>query len=35
MLYTTPVVCQWLDRLAHRFANYRIGHPIPQELPAD
>jgi len=30
-LYTTPVVYLWFDRLAHRFARYRIGNPIPNE----
>jgi len=30
-LYTTPVVYLWFDRLAHRFAKYRIGNEIPQE----
>jgi len=30
-LYTTPVVYLWFDRLAHRFAKYRIGNPIPRE----
>ena len=34
-LYTTPVVYLWFDRLAHRFEKYRIGNPIPQELPGD
>ena len=34
-LYTTPVVYLWFDRLAHRFEKYKIGNPIPQELPAD
>ncbi len=33
-LYTTPVVYLWFDRLAHRFEKYKIGNPIPQELPA-
>ncbi len=30
-LYTTPVVYLWFDRLAHRFAKYRIGNEIPRE----
>jgi len=30
-LYTTPVVYLWFDRLAQRFAHYRIGNPIPHE----
>jgi multidrug efflux pump len=30
-LYTTPVVYLWFDRLAQRFARYRIGNPITQE----
>jgi len=30
-LYTTPVVYLWFDRLAARFAKYRIGNEIPQE----
>ncbi len=30
-LYTTPVIYLWFDRLAHRFARYRIGNPIPNE----
>jgi multidrug efflux pump len=35
-LYTTPVVYLWFDRLARRFARYRIGNPIPREpVPAD
>jgi multidrug efflux pump len=34
-LYTTPVVYLWFDRLAHRFEKYRIGNPIPHEMPAD
>jgi multidrug efflux pump len=28
-LYTTPVVYLWFDRLAQRFARYRIGNEIP------
>ena len=34
-LYTTPVVYLWFDRLAQRFAKYRIGNPIPHEGMAD
>jgi multidrug efflux pump len=34
-LYTTPVVYLWFDRLGHRFEKYKIGNPIPQELPSD
>ncbi|MBZ5681161.1 MAG: multidrug efflux RND transporter permease subunit [Acidobacteriia bacterium] len=35
-LYTTPVVYLWFDRLARRFAKYRIGNPIPHEaFPGD
>jgi multidrug efflux pump len=34
-LYTTPVIYLWFDRLAQRFAKYKIGNPIPQEIPAD
>jgi len=30
-LYTTPVVYLWFDRLAERFAKYRLGNEIPQE----
>jgi multidrug efflux pump len=30
-LYTTPVVYLWFDRLAQRFAKYRVGNPIPRE----
>ena len=30
-LYTTPVVYLWFDRLAQRFAKYRIGNEIPSE----
>jgi multidrug efflux pump len=30
-LYTTPVVYLWFDRLAQRFARYRIGNPITEE----
>ena len=34
-LYTTPVIYLWFDRLAQRFAKYKIGNTIPQEMPAD
>ncbi len=34
-LYTTPVVYLWFDRLALRFAKYRIGNEIPKEMSAD
>ena len=38
-LYTTPVVYLWFDRLAQRFARFRIGNPIEEptggDLPAD
>jgi multidrug efflux pump len=34
-LYTTPVIYLWFDRLAQRFARYRIGNEIPGEMPAD
>jgi multidrug efflux pump len=34
-LYTTPVVYLWFDRLAQRFEKYKIGNPIPQDVPAD
>jgi multidrug efflux pump len=30
-LYTTPVVYLWFDRLAQRFAKYRIGNEIIEE----
>jgi multidrug efflux pump len=30
-LYTTPVVYLWFDRLAMRFAKYRIGNEITEE----
>ncbi|HZQ21561.1 MAG TPA: multidrug efflux RND transporter permease subunit [Terriglobales bacterium] len=35
-LYTTPVVYLWFDRLAQRFARFKIGNPIesPAEGPA-
>jgi multidrug efflux pump len=32
-LYTTPVVYLWFDRLAHRFARFRVGNPIEEPLP--
>ena len=35
-LYTTPVVYLWFDRLAQRFAKYRVGNLIPREpAPGD
>ena len=35
-LYTTPVVYLWFDRLAQRFAKYRVGNTIPREAaPGD
>jgi multidrug efflux pump len=35
-LYTTPVVYLWFDRLALRFAKYRMGNEIPREAaPGD
>jgi len=30
-LYTTPVVYLWFDRLAQKFARYRIGNEITEE----
>ena len=33
-LYTTPVVYLWFDRMAKRFAKYKIGNPIPHEAAA-
>jgi multidrug efflux pump len=33
-LYTTPVVYLWFDRLAQRFARYRIGNVITEEPAA-
>jgi len=32
-LYTTPVVYLWFDRLAQRFAGYRIGNPMEEPAP--
>ncbi len=32
-LYTTPVVYLWFDRLAQRFARYKIGNPIEEPAP--
>jgi len=29
------VVYLWFDRLAQRFARYRIGNPIPHEAMSD
>ena len=34
-LYTTPVVYLWFDRLARRFARFRIGNPIEEPAGAD
>jgi multidrug efflux pump len=34
-LYTTPVVYLWFERLARRLEKYRVGNPIPREMPAD
>jgi multidrug efflux pump len=34
-LYTTPVVYLWFDRLARRFARFRIGNPIEEPSGAD
>jgi multidrug efflux pump len=33
-LYTTPVVYLWFDRLALRFARFKIGNPIEAQGPA-
>src|SRR5438309_6405445 len=32
-LYTTPVVYLWFDRLAQRFARYKIGNPMKEPAP--
>ena len=32
-LYTTPVVYLWFDRLAQRFAGYKIGNPMEDPAP--
>jgi multidrug efflux pump len=32
-LYTTPVVYLWFDRLAERFARYKIGNPMEEPAP--
>src|SRR5437879_5017664 len=32
-LYTTPVVYLWFDRLAQRFARYKIGNPMEEPTP--
>jgi len=32
-LYTTPVVYLWFDRLAQRFARYKIGNPMEEPAP--
>jgi multidrug efflux pump len=34
-LYTTPVVYLWFDRLAQRFARFRIGNPIEEPATGD
>ena len=34
-LYTTPVVYLWFDRLAARFARFRIGNPIEEPATGD
>jgi multidrug efflux pump len=34
-LYTTPVVYLWFDRLAHRFARFRVGNPIEDPAIGD
>jgi len=34
-LYTTPVVYLWFDRLARRFARYRIGNQIEPQTTGD
>jgi multidrug efflux pump len=34
-LYTTPVVYLWFDRLARRFARFRIGNPIEEPAAGD
>ena len=33
-LFTTPVVYLWFDRLARRFARFRIGNPIEEPSAA-
>jgi multidrug efflux pump len=32
-LYTTPVVYLWFDRLAQKFARFRVGNAVPPEEP--
>jgi multidrug efflux pump len=32
-LYTTPVVYLWFDRLAQKFARYKIGNPMEEPAP--
>jgi multidrug efflux pump len=32
-LYTTPVVYLWFDRLAQKFARFRVGNAVPPEQP--
>ena len=34
-LYTTPVVYLWFDRLARRFAHFRVGNPIEEPAVGD
>jgi multidrug efflux pump subunit AcrB len=34
-LYTTPVVYLWFDRLAARFARFRIGNAIEEPATGD
>jgi multidrug efflux pump len=34
-LYTTPVVYLWFDRLAKKFARFRIGNPIEEPAIGD
>jgi len=34
-LYTTPVVYLWFDRLAKRFARFRIGNPIEPSMATE
>ncbi|HET7205463.1 MAG TPA: multidrug efflux RND transporter permease subunit [Terriglobales bacterium] len=34
-LYTTPVVYLWFDRLAHRFARFRLGNPIEEPVEVE
>jgi len=34
-LYTTPVVYLWFDRLARRFARFRVGNPVEEPAIGD